>query len=391
MPPNENANAFIGHARQTGLASVVEPPESGKDLMTSKSVPHSKVKIEPVTWLWPGRIPIGQITLIAGQTGVGKSVIINDVIARVSTGAERPDGAGPTPEGGVLVFGEDSVGQVQNPRLLAARADLRRIRHWKNDGPAFYLDHHLADLTADLRAHPGTKLVVLDPLPDYIIASSYAGVRQVMGALRDLVREQGIAVIGIGHPAKGLPAPKDSFGGSRGFPTLARAFWQVVQDEDGRQFMLWVKGNLSGLRTGLEFESPVRQVGRQRIEVPYASWIDEPVEMTAQDWWMLEKSRREEKPTKSAKIQATLFLQEFLRDGSKLADEVLEEVKRREIKRGSLHRAKEALGVKVMKQTGVKHGPWVWSLPAEKQPEPEAAPSQSGSNVVPFQKPSSSE
>jgi hypothetical protein len=73
---------------------------------------------------------------------------------------------------------------------------------------------------------------------------------------------------------------------------------------------------------------------------------------------------------------------------------VLEEAARREIKRGTLQRAKDALGVKVEKQTGVEHGAWMWSLPADEpeaeQPEPKRQ-AQSESNILPFQKPSSSE
>ena len=31
------------------------------------------VKPEPVEWLWPGRIALGKLTLIAGEAGLGKS------------------------------------------------------------------------------------------------------------------------------------------------------------------------------------------------------------------------------------------------------------------------------------------------------------------------------
>lgn len=44
----------------------------------------------PVKWLWPGRIPLGHLTLIAGEPGVGKSTIATDIAAqRVPTPRRR--------------------------------------------------------------------------------------------------------------------------------------------------------------------------------------------------------------------------------------------------------------------------------------------------------------
>jgi putative DNA primase/helicase len=177
-----------------------------------KSASHGDVKVKEVDWLWPGRFPMGQVSLIAGRTDSGKSLALADAIARVTIGADWPDGAGPAPLGEVLVFGEDSIASIQNPRLIAAGADLAKVRHWR--GP-FYLELHLDDLRADLAAHPNTKLIVFDPLGDYITATSYAKVRKVMSSLRELARDKGVAVIGIGHPPKGFPHPVDAFGGSR--------------------------------------------------------------------------------------------------------------------------------------------------------------------------------
>src|SRR5437763_1508413 len=44
------------------------------------------IEVEPVRWLWPGCIPMGALTLIAGDPGVGKSMLALDIVARVTTG-----------------------------------------------------------------------------------------------------------------------------------------------------------------------------------------------------------------------------------------------------------------------------------------------------------------
>ncbi len=121
-----------------------------------KSTPHDDVKVGDVSWLWPGRIPFGQITLFAGKTDVGKTLVVDDVVARVTVGAEWPDGAGRAPVGEALIFCEDPIAAIQNPRLLAAGGDLAKVRHWR--APEFYIDHHLGELKADLAAHPETRL-----------------------------------------------------------------------------------------------------------------------------------------------------------------------------------------------------------------------------------------
>ena len=46
------------------------------------------VKAESVRWLWPGRIPIGAITLLIGDPGLGKSTVSLAAAALVSKGSE---------------------------------------------------------------------------------------------------------------------------------------------------------------------------------------------------------------------------------------------------------------------------------------------------------------
>ena len=46
---------------------------------------------QPPDWLWPNRIPLGKLTLIAGYPSSGKTSIALDIAARVSRGAAAPD------------------------------------------------------------------------------------------------------------------------------------------------------------------------------------------------------------------------------------------------------------------------------------------------------------
>ncbi len=42
------------------------------------------------SWLWPGRIPLGQVTMLDGDPGLGKSCVAIDVAARLTRGHAMP-------------------------------------------------------------------------------------------------------------------------------------------------------------------------------------------------------------------------------------------------------------------------------------------------------------
>ena len=46
----------------------------------------SDIKPQPLRWLWPSRIPLGKLTLLVGDPGLGKSLLTIDIAARVSRG-----------------------------------------------------------------------------------------------------------------------------------------------------------------------------------------------------------------------------------------------------------------------------------------------------------------
>ena len=84
---------------------------------------------EMLEWLWPGRIPLGKLTLLAGDPGLGKSFVTLDIAARVSRGDAWPDTPllKQTPGDVVLLNAEDDLADTIAPRLDKANADDKRI------------------------------------------------------------------------------------------------------------------------------------------------------------------------------------------------------------------------------------------------------------------------
>jgi putative DNA primase/helicase len=79
----------------------------------------SDVQAEPVTWLWRGRVPRGKMTLLAGDPGLGKSLMLLDLAARITRGGALP-GGGEVPVGDVVVLSaEDGPADTIRRRCLS--------------------------------------------------------------------------------------------------------------------------------------------------------------------------------------------------------------------------------------------------------------------------------
>src|SRR5438874_2060827 len=86
-----------------------------------------QVPSKPLTWLWPGRIPFGHLTLLDAAPGSGLSLLALTLAACVSSGSPLPDGT-PTQQGHVLLLAPyDSPTDTLKPRLQAAGGDLEQI------------------------------------------------------------------------------------------------------------------------------------------------------------------------------------------------------------------------------------------------------------------------
>ena len=110
------------------------------------------VEPRPVRFLWPQRVPLGKVSLVAGDPGLGKSFITISISGIVSTGGGWPDDPDYRAEPGdvVLLSAEDDLADTIRPRLDAHGADVRRVHVLETGTPARRASHAPFNLQVDL-------------------------------------------------------------------------------------------------------------------------------------------------------------------------------------------------------------------------------------------------
>src|SRR5690554_6462321 len=115
--------AMIASRANSGASSI---PKTPKSPWSAVAVELSSVVSQTTKWLWKGRVPLGKLTLLAGDPGLGKSFLTVDLAARVTSGKAWPDGS-PGCRGSVIFLNaEDELEDTICPRLEKAGADLSK-------------------------------------------------------------------------------------------------------------------------------------------------------------------------------------------------------------------------------------------------------------------------
>lgn len=203
-------------------------------------VPASRIRPKPVRWLWGGRLARGELGLLAGREGTGKSTIGYWLGARATRGELDGDDKG-TPRSVIVAATEDSWEHTIVPRLMAAGADLDRV---------YRVDVYTAadvltglslprDLSALERAalEVDASLILLDPLMSRLDSGldshKDAEVRLALEPLVALAHRCRASILGLIHFNKsGAADPLNLVMASKAFTAVARSVSVVVPDPD---------------------------------------------------------------------------------------------------------------------------------------------------------------
>jgi hypothetical protein len=230
-----------------------------------------RVEMKKTHWLWPGYIPLGCITILAGDPGVGKSQASIDLVARITRGDNMPDGTLGIKGNCGIATAEDEASQTVIPRLAAAGADMKRVslrRKVKVGGDERYikLPQDLSILRKMI-IEQKLKLLIIDPLNAFIHlkVDTYKDqdVRNVLGPVEDMAEGTGCSVMFIAHLTKKEEAAVlYRVGGSIGLVGAARAVLAAEIKKNDNQMRI-----LYSLKENLCKKGPAQQFGVEDCEV----------------------------------------------------------------------------------------------------------------------------
>lgn len=323
-----------------------------------------------LNWLWPSRIPLGKLTILSGDPGLGKSLVTLNIAAAVSRGGPWPCREGFAPLGDVLlVTAEDDAADTIRPRLEATGADVRRlhivdgVEYTDTDGNSRQRPWNFTDTDAlerTLASLPDCKLVIVDPLSAYLAGTDShknADVRALLAPLADMASRQSVALLCVSHLNKSNGPAVYRTTGSLAFIAAARAASVVAKDQDDptRRLLLPIKSNLSADSRGLAYRVGVMD-GQ-----PMVQWEPESITVTADQALA---AMHDDATDRSERQEATDWLRALLESGPRSAKEVRAAAGAAGLAWATVRRAKDLMGIRPAKTRF--DGGWEWALPGPK-------------------------
>lgn len=247
----------------------------------------SQFEIKRVRWLWEGRAPIGEMTLIPGREGVGKSLLLAKLAAQLTRG-ELPGEFAGKPRPVLYVASEDSWYHTIAPRMCAAGADLTMIYRVDIDplsgsagAPMLPTD---VDEIAELAKHIEAAALMLDPIVSLVDTGfdTYKApeLRRVLEPLRRAADAADFGILALVHFNKSAGGDISTrIAGSRAWTEVARAAIAVArmpQEETDEQ------GQFFGQRANRVVVSQIKN-NLGRLDHPNLTYEIQSVGITASD------------------------------------------------------------------------------------------------------------
>lgn len=221
----------------------------GRKLKLTKA---STIKPRRVRWGWAERMPVGELCLIPGREGIGKSLFLAWLAAQLTTGKLPGEFFG-APKAVLYATSEDSWSYTIVPRLMAAGADLdlvHRIEVENHGKLVLPLDTHLIPEAVQ---EVDAAALMLDPaislVDDNLSTNQSRDIRKALEPLRDTAEKAGIFIPALVHFNKTADVDiLSKIPGARAWAEVARASVALAEDKDEGHFVAsQAKNNLGRL------------------------------------------------------------------------------------------------------------------------------------------------
>lgn len=326
------------------------------------------IEEETLEWLWPGHFPLGMISLLAGDPGIGKSFFSIWMAAQISKGAPWPDIGAPTIQGRSLIFSEDSISKVQKKRLRLAGADQSKV-HWQRGirptDPSkphglFSVENIGLLLQTAENIGPDLRDVFFDPITDYqgnIDSHKNMDVRGSLQSLSMFAEKSNTAVIMLAHLTKD-DAKKAMYRtqGSVGYISSPRAVFCIAPHPESDEGGMWQGVKVfSALKQNYAAKPP--SLGFRIVNGEKLEFLKDTIELSGDDVLQTAEDRAQSPKT----TQCIDFLKDTLSGGPVLAADIAALAGDRGFHHNLLLKARRQLGIKPQKD-GFQ-GQSLWELP----------------------------
>jgi hypothetical protein len=217
-----------------GSANNGAPPAATKT--TGKlTIGLDEIVPKKVDWLYENRIAPGFITIFAGKTGLGKSFVTCDIVAKFSLGCAAAYSALNHAPIRTLFMSEDSPEIVIGPRLLEMGADATMIRFMTWEAMAAYTLADTAMLNQAYQECGQPKLLVIDPPANFLGSvdeHKNAEIRAVLKLLIAWLDTHNVACIFIMHINKAI---------GKGLEAVERIIGSVAWGSSARMTLAFTK------------------------------------------------------------------------------------------------------------------------------------------------------
>jgi hypothetical protein len=366
-------NSEIHAELESRLQSAIEAidAEPATTLWQPAVTIMANVEHATTEWLWDQHIPLGAISNLSGDPGLGKSQLTCDLGARITRGWPMPPLSAPNgtfkPRGVLFMNAEDDPARTLRPRLEAAGADLKRVHCLRSmrcslegeDERPIVLPSDLPAIEQVIRTGD-VALMVVDPfvafLDGKLNANSDADVRRCLGQVAAMAESTGAAVLLVRHLNKksGLSAVYRG-GGSIGITGAARAEFMVGVDpaDAEARILACVKSNLAPEPPSLRFS--IEAFG----DTSRVRWGDH-CDTSAHDLCASGSDKRQGSKADDAKV----IIEDMLAHGSRPSSEVFQACLDAGVSKRTFDRVRKEMGVKSERIGFGDEGTWTLTLNA---------------------------
>jgi hypothetical protein len=339
----------------------------------------SEIEPLPVGWLWEPRLPLGMLSLFAGDPKLGKSFVTVALAAAVSRGAPLPlDSHRRGPGSAIIMSAEDDPARTIVPRLMAAGARLENVHILEavrlEDGTEALprLRGDTERMGAAAASLGNCRLIVVDPVSAYLGGvddHKNAELRGVLSPLKRLAEGLDLAAVLVTHLNKSASVnAKHRVTGSIAYVGACRANFLFVRDREdptGRRVLMLDNGcNLTGSVPTLAYRIDDRGDG------PAVEWEQETVPITTEDALRAETEAKDG-PGRDEARECQAWLRETLRVGPMQVAELLKAGRDAGFSQDQLKRAKERIGARTIREGFGPGSKCTWSVQPGRGPDTE--------------------